>query len=374
LREEDFPVKAGQHRWSADMSVVLTRSEDFCRRFGLRVPILLAPMAGACPPSLSIAVARAGGLGAGGALLWTPDEIVAWARDVRAGCNGGFQLNLWIPDAPPVRDRANEDRVRTFLADWGPAVPPEAGDATPPDFTAQCEALVASGAPIVSSIMGVFPADFVATLKARDVLWFATVTTVAEARAAVTAGADVVVAQGAEAGGHRGAFDPAEALRRQVGLFSLLPAIVDAVDVPVVATGGIADGRGVAAALALGASAVQIGTAFLRAPEAKTNAAWADAIATTAPEDTMVTRAFSGRAGRSIATRYVEAAAAETAPPPAPYPVQRGLTAAMRSKGGADRDIDRMQAWAGQSAGLAKAEPAEALVARWWDEAKAVLA
>ena len=314
------------------MSVVLTRSEDFCRRFGLRVPILLAPMAGACPPSLSIAVARAGGLGAAGALLWTPDEIVTWARDVRAGCNGGFQLNLWIPDAPPIRDHANEERIRTFLADWGPAVAPEAADASPPDFTAQCEALIASGAPIVSSIMGVFSPDFVAALKARGVSWFATVTTVAEARAAVIAGADVIVAQGAEAGGHRGAFDPADAVRRQVGLFSLLPAVVDAVAIPVVAAGGIADGRGIAAALALGASAVQIGTGFLRSPEAKTNAAWADAIADTAPEQTMVTRAFSGRAGRSIATRYVEAAAADTAPAPG------ALSGSARSYG---RDADQ---------------------------------
>ena len=331
-------------------------------------------MAGACPASLSIAVAGAGGLGAAGALLWQPDEIVAWAREVRAGCNGGFQINLWIPDAPPARDAAHEASVRAFLGEWGPSVLPEAGNATPADFAAQCEAVLASGAPIVSSIMGVYPPAFVATLKARGVSWFATVTTVAEARAAVAAGADVVVAQGAEAGGHRGAFDPADALRKQVGLFALLPAIVDAVDVPVVATGGIADGRGIAAALALGASAAQIGTGFLRCPEAKTNAAWADAIAVTLPEDTVITRAFSGRAGRSIATRYALAAGADEAPTPAPYPIQRGLTAAMRGAAGKASDIDRMQAWAGQSSALARAEPAGDLVRRLWDDASALLA
>src|SRR6185503_10421165 len=125
--------------------------------------------------------------------------------------------------------------------------------------------------------------------------------TVAEARTAEAAGADVIVTQGMEAGGHRGAFDAGEAERQLVGLFALLPAVVDAVRVPVVATGGIADGRGVAAALTLGASAAQIGTGFLRCPEAKIPPAWADALGRTAPENTMVSRAFSGRAGRSVA-------------------------------------------------------------------------
>ena len=355
------------------MSTPRDRADAFCRRFGARVPILLAPMAGACPASLSIAVAKAGGLGAAGALLWQPDEILAWVRDVRAGCNGGFQLNVWVPDAPAVRDADHEARVRAFLGEWGPAVAPEAGDATPPDFDAQCQAILASGAPIVSSIMGVLPPAFVTTLKGRGIAWFATVTTVAEARLATAAGADVVVAQGAEAGGHRGAFDPADALRKQVGLFALLPAVVDAVDVPVVAAGGIADGRGIAAALCLGASAAQIGTGFLRCPEAKTNAAWADALATTLPEDTLVTRAFSGRAGRGIATRYALAAGADDAPAPAPYPIQRGLTAAMRGAAGKASDIDRMQAWAGQSSALARAEPAGDLVERLWGDAIAIL-
>ena len=356
------------------MSAILDRADTFCRRFGLRIPILQAPMAGACPASLSIAVANAGGLGAAGALLWQPDEIVAWAREVRAGSNGAFQLNIWIPDPPPVRDAAHEAEVRAFLGEWGPAVPPEAGDATPPDFEAQCEAMLAAGAPILSSIMGVFPPAFVEKMKARGVTWLANATTVAEAREAVAAGADVVVAQGAEAGGHRGAFVAIEAERRAVGLFALLPAIVDAVDAPVVATGGIADGRGIAAALTLGASAVQIGTGFLRCPEAKTNPAWADALASTAPEDTMVTRAFSGRAGRAIATDYAKAAAAVDTPAPAPYPVQRALTAGMRAVAGKAGDVRRMQAWAGQSAALAKAEPAGDLVRRLWEDATALLA
>jgi nitronate monooxygenase len=200
------------------------------------------------------------------------------------------------------------------------------------------------------------------------------VSSVAEALAADAAGADVIVAQGAEAGGHRGAFNAAEAERRAVGLFALLPAVVDAVRVPVVAAGGIGDGRGVAAALALGASAAQVGTAFLRCPEARTAPAWADALAHTRPEDTVISRAFSGRPGRSIATTYALAALSPDAPSPAPYPVQRGLTAAMREAATKAGNVQRMQAWAGQSAALARAEPAEDVVNRLWDEARKLLA
>src|SRR4051794_25285840 len=173
-------------------------------------------MAGASAPALSIAVANAGGLGAGGALLMQPDEIVAWAAAVRASSTGAFQINLWIPDPPPVRDRQREVEVRTFLAQWGPPVPPDAGDVVPPDFAAQCEALLEANPPIVSSVMGLYPPEFVRRLKSRNIVWFAVVSTVNEARSAEAAGADVIVAQGMEAGGHRGAFDPATAERELV--------------------------------------------------------------------------------------------------------------------------------------------------------------
>ncbi|WP_428483540.1 NAD(P)H-dependent flavin oxidoreductase [Rhodopila sp.] len=351
----------------------MNRANAFCQRFGLRLPILLAPMAGACPPSLSIAVANAGGLGACGALLMQPDEIRAWAETVRDGSNGAFQMNLWIPDPAPSRDAAHEARLRDFLGRWGPPVPADAADLAPLDFAAQCDAILAAGPPIVSSIMGLFPPDFVVRMKVQGIAWFATVTTLAEARAAEAAGADVVVAQGAEAGGHRGSFDPAEAERRQVGLFALLPAVTDAVRVPVVATGGIGDARGVAAALLLGASAAQIGTGFLRCPEAAIHPVWAEAIGRTAPEDTLVSRAFSGRAARAIATDYGHAASAPDAPAPAPYPVQRGLTGVMRAAGQTAGDLQRMQVWAGQSAAMARAEPAAEAVRRLWDGARALL-
>ncbi|MEO7026285.1 MAG: nitronate monooxygenase, partial [Caulobacteraceae bacterium] len=218
------------------MTTPAERAGAFCRRFGMTAPILLAPMAGVGAPGLSAAVISAGGMGALGALLLEPAEIGDWVRRVRAAGDGPFQLNLWVPEPAPTRDPEREAAVRAFLSQWGPTPAVQAGDAVPPDFFAQFEALLAASPAAVSSVMGLFPAENLRRAKAKGIAWFATVTTLDEAKRAEEAGADVIVAQGMEAGGHRGAFAAIDAERDLVGLFSLVPAVADAVTVPVVAS------------------------------------------------------------------------------------------------------------------------------------------
>lgn len=356
----------------------LARARAFAAARGLACPVLQAPMAGVPSLPLAAGVVRGGGMAGMGALLLAPEAIADWVARFRAaaGAAAPLQLNLWVPDPPPRRDAAHEARVAAFLAQHGPAVPPGAADAPPLPFEAQFDAVVAARPAVLSTIMGLLTPAQAARLRAEGIAWWATVTTVAEARAALAAGADALVAQGAEAGGHRGAFDAAGARDEAVGLFALLPAVADAAaarGMPVVAAGGIADARTAAAALLLGASAVQVGSALLRCPEAGIAPAWQAALADAAPEGTRLTRAFSGRWGRALATGYVHAAAAPGAPEPAPYPVQRALTAAMRKAAEAADDLQRLQAWAGQGVALARPAPVAAWLPALWRDTEALL-
>jgi nitronate monooxygenase len=350
----------------------LRRVDEFCATYDMRAPILMAPMAGACPPALAAAVAQAGGMGGCGALLMDPEAIAVWAVEFRAATEGPLQMNLWVPDPAPRRDADHERAVADFLEGWGPRPGDLTADLSVP-FADQCDALIEARPAAMSSIMGLFPADVVDRMKTKGIRWFATATTVSEALQAEAAGADAVIAQGSEAGGHRGAFEADRANAQMCGLMALVPAVHDAVSVPVVATGGIADARGVVAALALGASAVQIGTAFLRAPEAAIAPAWADAIGRAHPEDTATTTAFSGRLGRSLRTDYVAATERADATAPLPYPLQRSATGLMRALGTKENDLARIQAWAGQSARLARNAPAGEIVRSIWAEARAAL-
>jgi nitronate monooxygenase len=332
-------------------------------------------MAGSSPPELAIAVAQAGGMGANGALQDTPERIAEWARRFRASSNGAFQINIWIPEDAEVDPLERQERVRAasrFLRQFGAARhADEPGDARPL-FEDQCRAMLAAQPTAMSSIMGLFPREVIAGMRERGIAWFACATSLAEALAAQEAGADAIVAQGMEAGGHRGTFDQDQAEHTEVGLFSLLPWFADHLRIPIIAAGGIADGRGVAAALSLGASAVQVGTALLRSPEAGITREWSDALTGLAPDDTVTTRAYTGRLARAAPTSYLAAWTAPDAPRPAPYPDQLRLVT--RSRNGNPRGLDGANHWAGQSAALATTDPAGEIVACMWRDAKALLA
>jgi nitronate monooxygenase len=205
--------------------------------------------------------------------------------------------------------------------------------------------------------MGLYLDHFIARIKSKGIKWFATVTT------------DAIVAQGVEAGGHRGVFDATKAEASMVGLLSLLPAVADVVKAPVVAAGGIADGRGVAAALLLGASAVQVGTAFLRSPEAKIARAWANAIGRAAPERHNDHPLNFGTPSPQPCDRLRAGGGGAKRSATSSLPCTTRLTQVMREAAVKENDIERMQAWAGQSVSLATTEPAGEMVRRLWEDA-----
>ena len=329
----------------------------------------MAPMAGACPAELAASISNAGGIGSCGTLLMTPEEISNWVSDFKIKSNGTFMLNNWIPGPEPKRNAQHEAALRSFLTKFGPEVIPEIADSKPISFSEQCDAMLSARPQVISSIMGLYPSTFVTQMKQEGIRWFATVTSVSEALIAELAGADALVVQGSEAGGHRGNFF--STYDQSAGLVALVPAVCDAVAIPVIATGGIADSRGVSAALILGASAVQIGTGFLRTPEASISPAWAEAIQKTRPEDTKITTSFSGKPGRAIENKFMIAAHDNSNPAPAPYPIQSALTKEMCEQAEKSNNIDHMQAWAGQAAHLARSEAAQKLVLKIWSEAKA---
>lgn len=350
------------------------RAMEFCDRFELRLPILQAPMAGASPPELAIAVAEAGGMGGSGALRDSPQRIAEWARQFRAKSSGAFQINIWIPEDSELDPQERRERVLAasqFLRQFG--APPELDELDQPGliFSEQCSAMLAAQPTAISSIMGLFPRELITGMHKRGIAWFCCATSLEEALAAEEAGADAIVAQGMEAGGHRGTFGQDKAEHNQVGLFSLMPRLANHVQVPIVAAGGIADGRGVAAALSLGASAVQVGTALLRSPEAGISPEWSEALDGLAPEDTVTTRAYTGRLARAAPTPFLAAWTTPDAPRPAPFPDQLGLVTRWR-KGNPD-GLDKANHWAGQSAALATADPAGEIVTRMWRDAKALL-
>jgi nitronate monooxygenase len=337
----------------------------------LPIPIVQAPMGGASTPEMALAVSRAGGLGSVAGVAFAPDDILAAAVLVRGGTDAPFALNLLVSETQhPTADELDRALVRLRPLYEEMEVPlPERPNRFGHDFEAQFQAVVSAAPPIASFAFDTISRARIDALHAAGTYVIGTANTVAEARAWAEVGADGICAQGMEAGGHRGNFikDTQSSL---VGTLALVATVRQAVDLPVIAAGGIMDGRAVAAVLALGCAAAQMGSAFLLADEAITGPIWQQAIRGAPDDPTALTRAFSGRHARGLENRFIREMAPHEAEIP-PYPVQNRLTQPLRAAAQAAGNPEMMSLWAGQAVKLAGSGDSGELVKRWWDEAKA---
>ena len=345
------------------------------RTLKLAHPIIQAPLAGGGDtPALVAAVGDAGGLGFIGAAYLTPGQIAEAAAAVRRRTKRAFGINLFAPVAArdTEKDPAPAMRgVAPYYAELG--LPPPDMPALPADgFDQQLSAALASGAAAFSFTFGVLAPDVILSIKGAGMFVIGTATTVDEAVALERAGVDAVVVQGAEAGGHRATFTP-DFEASMVGTMSLVPQTVDAVVVPVIASGGIMDGRGIAAALALGASAVQLGTAFLTCSEAGIPDAYKTAILEAREHETRLTRAFSGRPARGIVNRFMREVERCDADAILPFPLQNALTRPLRAAASKQGRAEFLSLWAGQGVRMARRASAAELVTLLAEETEAAV-
>lgn len=331
--------------------------------FGIELPIIQAPMAGAQGSALAIAVSHAGGLGSLPCAMLTPEAMHAELVTIRAQTNKPFNVNFFC-HTPPQPDAAREAAWRAALAPYfrefgiDPATIP-AGPGRAPFSDAAADILEAFRPPVVSFHFGLPSAALLARVKGWGAKVLSSATTVDEARWLEANGADAVIAQGLEAGGHRGIF-LSEDLTTQVGTMALLPQIVNAVRVPVIAAGGIADAQGVAAAMALGAAGVQLGTSYLLCPEATSSAVHRAALQSPAARHTALTNLFTGRPARGIVNRVMREVGPISAAAPA-FPLATTAITALRAKAEAHGSGDFSPLWAGQNVTGCRAIPAAEL-------------
>ncbi|OWA37677.1 nitronate monooxygenase [Saccharibacillus sp. O16] len=335
--------------------MAVTMNTVICDLLGIRYPILLAPMAGIPNmASLVSAVSNGGGLGSLGAAYLEPGEIRQIIREIRQQTDAPFAVNLFAQVGPDDLTRLEEvnaglDGARTAL---GISAPDRSAVVTPDLFEEQFAAVLEENVPVLSLTFGLLSEQHMERARKAGVKIIATATTVEEAVQAQEAGCHAVTAQGSEAGGHRGTFDTSvQRMGANIGVMALVPQMVDAVDIPVIAAGGIMDGRGLAASLALGAAGVQIGTRFLTSAESGAHPAYKQALLSSTEESTTLTDAFSGRPARGIHNKFIrewDAAGLK----PLPFPSQNTLTRAIRSAAAQQDEAGYMALWAGQGTRL----------------------
>ncbi|MBT2570601.1 nitronate monooxygenase [Planococcus sp. ISL-110] len=347
-----------------------------CQLFKIDYPIIQAGMAGG-PTTVELVteVSNAGGLGTLGAAYMTPEALRQAIKEIQSTTQKPFGVNIFA--APVEDDFSRLAEVQKALSPFRSQLEIQEIQSSyqSPDWSEeQFNICIEEGVPIISTAFGCLLAGQMKAAKERQIKIIAMVTTVAEAKQAEASGADVIVAQGSEAGGHRSSFSldrhPAGA---QIGTLSLVPQVVDAVDIPVIAAGGIVDARGLVASLALGAQGVQIGTCFVGSKESGAHRAYKQAIFNSDEESTVVTKSFSGRPARGIKNRFIEGFE-QTGIAPLPFPSQNTITKDIRAAAAKADDPEFMSLWAGQSTRSLTEEVAAAEIVRTIiEEAKVML-
>lgn len=333
----------------------------FAQRLGLQVPLIQAPMAGVQVHALTVAVSETGGLGSLPAAMLTPAALREELQAIRASTARPFNLNFFC-HAEPAPDAAAEaawlDALRPYYDELGVDASKIGLGASRAPFSDDAAALVEEfRPPVVSFHFGLPNAPLLQRVKRSGAFVLSSATTVDEARWLEAHGADAVIAQGLEAGGHRGHF-LSDDLSRQLGSFALLPQVKAAVRVPVIAAGGIADAAGVAAAMALGADGVQIGTAYLLCPEATTSALHRAALQSEAAAHTALTNLFTGRPARGIVNRVMRELGLQRAAPHPAFPRSTAALAPLRAAAEARGNSDFSPLWSGQNNSGCRAIPA----------------
>lgn len=342
---------------------------------GIELPILQAPMAGSTGSAMAIAVSNAGGLGSLPCATLSLEQIRAELQAFKQASNGPLNVNFFChqpPPADPARDAAWKQALKPYYDELGADydAPTPVSNRAPFD-DASCQLIEAFKPAVVSFHFGLPEASLLARVKASGAKVLSSATTVDEAIWLEQHGCDAIIAMGYEAGGHRGMFLSTD-LNTQVGTLALVPQVVDAVKVPVIAAGGIGDHRGIVAALALGASAVQLGTAYLLCPEAKVSAAHRQALSTAKDSDTALTNLFTGRPARGITTRIMRELGPMSALAPR-FPLAGGALMPLRAISEPAGNSDFSNLWAGQAARLARALPAAELTRNLAENALAQL-
>ncbi len=349
---------------------------SICDLLKLKYPIIQAGMAGTATAKLAAAVSSAGALGTLGAAYMTPEEIRQNIRAIKEYTANPFAANLFCVDMEDNWEGVEQAQkvLNRFRAELG--IESEASYSTPDMFDDQFQVLLDEKVPVISTAFGILPEDKMSLAKEKGVKIITMATTVNEAIQSEQAGADLIVAQGSDAGGHRGTFDLSSSpYGANIGTFSLVPQIVDHVNVPVIAAGGIMDGRGLVASLALGASGVQLGTVFLPSEESAAHPEYKKQLLESTEESTVITKSFSGRPARGIQNRFIREF--ESSAKPVAFPTQNTLTSDIRKAAAKQNDPEYMSLWAGQGTRLfrtRKEEQASDIVTAIMREATEILA